>query len=257
MRSTVTRTARNHHSLGAAIFNLLGLFLPGPFVACVDAGRIGHSLYEHTAAKPRSAAVQQYHPLGKVPVLIETMASACKDDAKGSEEAFYLYESAAIVTYLGDWYTTSTTTTTIHVKDGNKEDPCALLVPPAGTRLRGRSNQKFYHHRTRQSRTVGLRQACRHGKRFWIDARRSCGSQGALDQVQRSLGATNTPKWQRGMHCLVWSRGIGWDAADSPADAAILAAYYQRCAARPAFVRLMALREQEGSAFANAAERMG
>ena len=72
--------------------------------------------YQHVPSMPQSSEVKRYNPLGKIPVLIE-------DDGD-----FSMYESGAIVTYLGDKYR----------QDDNSNSP---LVPLAGTRLRGKYEQ--------------------------------------------------------------------------------------------------------------------
>ena len=71
--------------------------------------------YEHVPAMPQSPQVKQYNPLGKIPVLIE-------------DDDFVMYESGAIMTYLGDKYR-------------NDNNDSSSLVPLAGTRQRGKYEQ--------------------------------------------------------------------------------------------------------------------
>eukprot|EP00565_Helicotheca_tamesis_P005260 CAMPEP_0185729348 /NCGR_PEP_ID=MMETSP1171-20130828/5224_1 /TAXON_ID=374046 /ORGANISM="Helicotheca tamensis, Strain CCMP826" /LENGTH=202 /DNA_ID=CAMNT_0028398161 /DNA_START=94 /DNA_END=699 /DNA_ORIENTATION=- len=85
--------------------------------------------YEQKVCFPRSTEATNVNPFGKVPSLIDYDI-----DDNQKQKPFVMYESAAINTYLGDKYRSSSTTT-----KGGVE-----LVPPAGTTQRGLYEQLCY-----------------------------------------------------------------------------------------------------------------
>merc|ERR1712032_930728 len=88
--------------------------------------------YRFIYSRPQSEQVLKYNPLGKAPILII-------DEEDNNGDDFVLYESGAILTYLGDKYRTANCN-----GNGNATSSSSVanaLVPLAGTTERGRYDQ--------------------------------------------------------------------------------------------------------------------
>ena len=215
--------------------------------------------YEHVRAMPQSRKIKAYHPLGKVPALIETTPS---DDPTNTEEnpskPFVMYESAAINTYLGDFVNTI----------GNG-DP-ARLVPLVGTHERGLyeqtvscimtelDSQGLWIHRKHE--TMGeyfghIPAAVSHAKRHFelVNAALAKQLHNNINHIDASsprdsvcnflVGSQFTAADILYVHCLDWSQAIGWDKGWKKDTK--LCAYFDICKARPAFQRVAAIRAKE------------
>jgi glutathione S-transferase len=186
--------------------------------------------YEHIpSASPQSEEVKRYNPLGKVPVLIEN-------------DTFVLYESGAIVTYLGDRY-------------GNSLQ--LPLVPKAGTRERGLYDQTMsvllteldaqglWIHRKHEQ--LGeyftfVPEAVAHAKKYFSKTNRVL-----VQQIQNGgpylLGPTFSGVDIVYVHCLDWSKSIGWN--DKWKDESTLQSYLERCKSRLAYETTKEIRTNE------------
>ena len=89
--------------------------------------------YQHHPVMPQSEEAKHHNPLGKIPILVE-------------EDGFCIYETNAIINYLGDK----------HRSSGNN------LVPPSGTKERGLYEQTMSVLATELD-TQGLWMYCKHG----------------------------------------------------------------------------------------------
>ena len=184
--------------------------------------------YEHIAAMPQSPEVRQINPLGKIPVLVD-------------EDGFSIYESVAINTYLGDKY--------------RSRNP--ILVPAAGTCQRGLFDQTMsvlnseldaqglWIHRKHEA--MGdifsyVPDAVVHARKYFHKTNR------VLIQQLKSpgpylLGADFTATDMVYVHCLDWSKAIGWNEKWE-SDPAVQK-YLELCKARPAYIKLKAIRDAE------------
>jgi glutathione S-transferase len=186
--------------------------------------------YEHIpSASPQSEEVKRYNPLGKVPVLIEN-------------DTFVLYESGAIVTYLGDRY-------------GNSLQ--LPLVPKAGTRERGLYDQTmsvllteldaqglWIHTKHEQlgEYFTFVPEAVAHAKKYFSKTNRVL-----VQQIQNGgpylLGPTFSGVDIVYVHCLDWSKSIGWN--DKWKDESTLQSYLERCKSRLAYETTKEIRTNE------------
>lgn len=177
--------------------------------------------YEHILAKPWSKQAKQYHPLGKIPTLVD-------DD-------FVLYESAAINTYLGDKY--------------------KKLVPPSSdTRARARYDQYcmflmtemdaqgLWIHRKHEALAHyfgACPQAVKEAKRQFDNVQAAMVSD--LVSGPFLLGNEFTAVDILYVHCLDWAKSIGWFHGEEGA----LGNYLDVCKSRPAYQRAVAKRQAE------------
>lgn len=192
--------------------------------------------YQHIqTAMPQSAEVKRYNPLGKIPVLIED------DD---DEDGFVLYESGAIVTYLGDRY-------------GSSNASMPRLVPAPGTRERGRYDQTMsvllteldaqglWIHRKHEAMGqffTYIPEAVAHAKKYFTKTNRVL-----IQQIEQGgpylLGPSYSGVDIVYVHCLDWSKSIGWH--DKWREEPILQEYLDRCKSRPAYIRTKLIRSKE------------
>ena len=193
--------------------------------------------YEHIPALPQSKEARKYNPLGKVPILVE-------------EDGFVLYESSAIMTYLGDKYRLE-----------SNENPQHHLVPLAGTKERGLYDQTMsvllteldaqglWIHRKHEA--LGdfftyIPDAVTHARKYFHKTNRTLIQQ-IKDNGPFLLGSNFTAVDIVYVHSLQWSKSIGWN--DKWKDDTAVTSYLDRCTSRPAFVKVKALRDAEkGSA---------
>ncbi|KAG7355416.1 glutathione S-transferase, C-terminal domain containing protein [Nitzschia inconspicua] len=195
--------------------------------------------YEHVpSASPQSEQVKKYNPLGKVPVLIE-------------DNEFALYESGAILTYLGDRYDANN-------NSGNKK-LSPPLVPRAGTRERGLYDQTMsvllteldaqglWIHRKHEA--LGgiftfIPEAVEHAKKYFSKTNRVLLQQ-IKNQGPYLLGPAFSGVDIVYIHCLDWSKSIGWN--DRWKDDPTLQGYLELCKSRPAYIRTKQIRSNEQS----------
>jgi glutathione S-transferase len=187
--------------------------------------------YVHVSASPQSEEVLKYNPLGKTPVLVE-------------EDGFSLYESGAIVTYLGDKY-----------RDNNP-----TLVPSAGTRERALYDQTLsvllteldaqglWIHRKHES--LGqyftyIPDAVVHARKYFHKTNRTLMQQLKDAKGPYLLGSTFTAVDIVYVHCLDWSDAIGW--SDKWKDDSVVGHYLELCKCRPGYLKVRAVREDEQS----------
>ena len=193
--------------------------------------------YEHVAsAMPVSREVRQYHKTGKVPVLLEY------DNAASSSPSFVLSESVAINTYLADTYG----------KDSG-------LVPTTGTRERAVYNELV---------CCILSELDAQG--LWIQRKHEALSKyfGHIPEAVKAAETqfarvnehivTRLNPFLMGddfsaadilyVHCLDWSKAIGWQAS-WPEN---VEPYRQMCHQRPGYQRAKVLRNAETTSRAKA-----
>jgi glutathione S-transferase len=176
--------------------------------------------YQHVMAKPWSKQAKQYHPLGKIPALVD-------DD-------FVLYESAAINTYLGDKY--------------------QQLVPPPRTRERARYNQYCMFIMTEMD-AQGLWIHRKHealAKYFGACPQAVEEAKRQFDKVQAAIVSDFSGPYLLGseftaadilyVHCLDWAKSIGWF---HDVEEGALVQYLDLCKSRPAYQRAAAKRRAE------------
>lgn len=177
--------------------------------------------YQHIMAKPWSKQAKQYHPLGKIPVLVD-------DD-------FVLYESGAINTYLGDKY--------------------QQLVPPPRSQERARYNQYcmfiltemdaqgLWIHRKHEALAQyfgACPQAVEEAKRQFDKVHAALVSDLVLGEYL--LGSEFTAADILYVHCLDWAKSIGWF---DDIEEGTLAHYLDLCKSRPAYQRAVSKRQAE------------
>lgn len=221
---------------------------------------------EHVHALPQSRRAKAYHPLGKVPALIETIPPVRLENIEERRhKPFVMYESAAINTYLGDLVNTDST-------EGQPENQPPRLVPLAGTRERGLyeqtiscimtelDSQALWIHRKHE--TMGkyfgnIPEAVRHAKNHFekvnavlaqqlhnnSNSTSSSSSSSQKCAYKYLVGSQFTAADILYVHCLEWSQSIGWDEAWK--KDAKLCEYVDACKKRPAFQRVAAMRAQE------------
>jgi glutathione S-transferase len=200
--------------------------------------------FESVDAFPLTSKARTYNPSGKIPVLVEY-------DDSSTTPSFVLTESVPINTYLCDQY-------------GSHLSPA--LVPPAGTRERGRYDeivscilseldaQALWIHRKHDfmaSKFGKCPDAVKHARSQFIRMNEYVATQ-HLQQPGHSylLGSNFTAADILYVSCLDWAKSIGWHNvnedtvdADSTAqpkptwDELGLTAYRNRCHERPAFLR--------------------
>lgn len=190
--------------------------------------------FEHVAAHPRTAEASAVNPFGKIPTLIDGTLN--------------MFESVAINTYLGDKY--------------RGLPNCSHLVPIAGTDSRGRYEaltccllseldaQSLWIHRKHASDVAKLIGS--------VNPDAAAVAKVQFDRVMDVMAKellSSGGDYMLGEHfsavdilfvqCLNWGGAIGWGdkwtspaAEDEPMRA--LAAYLERCRARPAYVRAKA-----------------
>ena len=183
--------------------------------------------YEHILAKPWSKQVKQYHPLGKIPVLIDG--------------DFVLYESAAINSYLGDKF--------------------EQFVPPPRTKERARYDQTvlclmtemdaqgLWIHRKHQALAEYFGDcpgAVEEAKRQF-DRVQNVMVQQLGDPGPYLLGNDFTAADILYVHCLDWAKSIGWFAGPQDQETN-LQSYLELCKSRPAYQRTVAMRDAEQAA---------
>ena len=183
--------------------------------------------YEHILlAKPWSKTAKQYHPQGKVPVIVDG--------------DFVLYESVAINTYLGDKYGST-------------------LVPSVSTRQRALYNQTtltiltemdaqgLWIHRKHEQLAEyfgsASPQVIQEAKRQFVKAHKVMVSQLESGGGPYLLGKDFTAADILYIHCLNWAKSIEWFVTPEPNT--VLDTYMQLCKSRPAYQRTVAKRFAE------------
>jgi len=192
--------------------------------------------YTRVDAKPASKGAKDVNPFGKIPTLIDG--------------DFKMYESAAINTYLCDKYARACGAPT--------------LIPAPGSILRGRYEQVVFCIMAELD-AQGLwihRKHDAHGAVFGAIPE---AVEAARKHFLRTLKILLTELQAQGdflvgpdftaadilfVHCLEWAKSITWlPSPDLSEDRqATLAAYLERCRARPAYQRAAALRKTAAAA---------
>jgi glutathione S-transferase len=159
------------------------------------------------------------------------------------DDGFALYESGAIITYLGDRQTGSGT--------------LPSLVPTSGTRERGLYDQTMsvllteldaqglWIHRKHEA--LGefftfIPEAVVHARKYFSKTNRVLIQQ-LKDSGPYLLGADFSGVDIVYVHCLDWSKSIGWN--DKWKDEPVLQKYIERCISRPAYVKTAKIRNDE------------
>jgi len=199
--------------------------------------------YRYVPAMPQSYEVQQHNPLGKIPILVE-------------EDGFCLFETNAIINYLCD-------------KDGSSSSSSSSnnnsLIPPPGTKERGLYEQTMSVLATeldaqglwihRKHDAMGeffghIPDAVEHARKYFNKTNRMLISQLKTNSSSSSSNseASATSSYLLGsdftaadivyVHCLDWSKMIGWDAKWK--DDVVLTNYILACKSREAFSRTLA-----------------
>lgn len=196
--------------------------------------------YRFVAALPQSEEVKRHNPLGKIPILVE-------------EDGFCLYETSAIICYLGDKYRSS----------GNSSN----LVPPAGTKKRGLYEQTMSVLATeldiqglwihRKHEAMGehfghIPDAVEHARKYFNKTNRMLIQQ-LKNNSSTAVAESGRPSYLLGpdftaadivyVHCLDWSKSIGWDAKWK--DDSVLTNYINVCKSRDSFSQTLATIKQE------------
>lgn len=184
--------------------------------------------YSHSPVWPGDKSVKVLNPLGKVPVLVD-------------EDGFSMYESAAINTYLGDRY--------------RSRNP--LLVPQPGTHARGRyeqtvsvlmtemDSQGLWIHRKHEGMGeifTRIPEAVEHARKYFNKTNRALIQQ-LKDNGPYILGEDFTAADILYVHCLDWSKAIGWDVKWR--DDQVVIDYLETCHSRPAYMKVHAIRKKE------------
>lgn len=186
--------------------------------------------YEHLPHRPFSRNVRAYHPSGKVPLLL------VYDDATATTPSFQLTESVAINTYLGDLYSSSSS---------------SPLVPLPGTRARAQYDQVCCTILSELD-AQGLwihRKHGQMGKRFGeIPEAVEAAHQQFTRMLPTLLVANDNRPYLLGndftaadillVHCLDWAEHIGWNNVDDGTNP--WNEYVQRCHDRPAYQNVLA-----------------
>jgi glutathione S-transferase len=196
--------------------------------------------YRYVPVMPQSEEAKHHNPLGKIPILVE-------------EDGFCIYETTAIINYLCDKHRSS---------GSNNDDN--NLIPPSGTKERGLyeqtmsvlvmelDTQGLWIHRKHEA--MGeyfghIPDAVEHARKYFNKTNRMLIQQlknsggantAAADGTTDSylLGANFTAADIVYVHCLDWSKIIGWDAKWK--DDVALTKYIKRCKSREAFSRTIA-----------------
>jgi glutathione S-transferase len=197
--------------------------------------------YQFIYATPQSPQVLKYNPLGKIPILVE-------------EDGFVLYESGAIITYLGDKY----------------RDDKNLLVPRAGTKERGLYDQTMSVIQTeldsqglwihRKHEAMGeyftyIPDAVDHAKKYFNKTNRTLIQQ-LKDNNNNNNNSDNDGNGGGGpyllgsnftavdimyVHCLNWSKTIGWDNKWN--DDITIKQYMELCMTRTAYQKASSIKD--------------
>ena len=191
--------------------------------------------YRYIPAMPQAEEVKQYNPLGKIPILVE-------------DDGFCLYETNAIINYLGDKYRKDTGDNSNHI------------IPPCGTKERGLYEQTMSVLATeldaqglwihRKHDAMGeyfghIPEAVEHARKYFNKTNRILIQRLKSNQEAVVAGSDTNFSYLLGpnftaadivyVHCLDWSKMIGWDAKWK--DDVTVCNYIEACKSREAFVR--------------------
>jgi glutathione S-transferase len=204
--------------------------------------------YQFIYSTPQSPQVLKYNPLGKIPILVE-------------EDGFVLYDSGAIITYLGDKY-----------RDSDSDTSNSLLVPRAGTKERGLYDQTMSVIQTeldsqglwihRKHEVMGeyftyIPDAVNHARKYFNRTNRiliqqlkdnnnnnnkNSGSDGDGGGPYL-LGSNFTAVDIMYVHCLNWSKAIGWDNKWN--DDITIKQYMDLCMTRSAYQKASSIKDED------------
>lgn len=208
--------------------------------------------YQHLPIGPQSEEARKVNPLGKIPILIEEEGG---EGGENNGNLFTVYESSAIVTYLGDKFRSTKTTTT--TSSATTVDS-STLVPVAGTRNRAIYDQTmsvltseldsqglWIHHK---HETLGeifsyAPEAVRHARKYFHKTNRVLIQQLKDSDGSYLLGSNFTAVDIFYIHCLDWSKAIGWD--DKWKTEPSMLEYIELCKQRPAYHRVKEIKRAE------------
>ncbi len=199
--------------------------------------------YQHIPAEPQSEQVKEHNPLGKIPVLVE-------------DDGFSIFETNAIITYVGD-----------KVRSGGYSSSNTTLVPACGTKERGLYDQTMsvlateldtqalwihQKHKLMADKFGLIPDAVEHARTYFDktnlmllqqlkDKRTEAGISDDDERPSYILGQNFTAADIVYVHCLFWSKLIGWDATWK--DEVVVTNYLNSCKSRDAFSRAFAKRE--------------
>jgi len=224
--------------------------------------------YEHVDANPQSETVKKYNPLGKIPILVESAGD-------GEDGEFVLYESGAIMTYLGDKYRNFRHRSNSNYSSSNEST--STLVPLAGTNERGLYEQTMsvllteldaqglWIHRKHEAmgeHFTYIPDAVEHSRKYFNktnrmlirqlkDYNRNIGNNTGREYRNKSESQSpqSSPSFLLGskftavdivyVQCLDWSKTIGWDAKWK--DDAIVTNYIAACKSRRGYAQTLAM----------------
>jgi len=218
--------------------------------------------YRYVPVMPQSEVAKQYNPLGKIPILVE-------------EDGFCLYETSAIINYLGDKHRSSSSSSSSSssgntTNNNNNNSNNNNLVPPVGTKERGLyeqtmsvlatelDTQGLWIHRKHEAmgeHFTYIPDAVEHARKYFHKTNRmllrqlndnnsGTAAAAAVDgNPSYLLGSTFTAADIVYVHCLDWSKMIGWD--DKWKDDATLANYMRVCKSREAYLRTRAMIKED------------
>lgn len=187
--------------------------------------------YQYINAQPQTEEVKRHNPLGKIPILVE-------------EDGFVLYESGAILTYLGDKY---------RMHDARSNN----LVPLAGTKERGLYEQTMsvllteldaqglWIHRKHEAMGdffTHIPEAVEHARKYFNKTNRMLIQQ--LKNCDQNtgqsflLGSNFTAVDIVYVQCLDWSKTIGWNTKWK--DDETVVNYVNACKSRRAYSQILA-----------------
>mmetsp|Transcript_27556 Transcript_27556/g.41671 ORF Transcript_27556/g.41671 Transcript_27556/m.41671 type:complete len:222 (+) Transcript_27556:105-770(+) len=191
--------------------------------------------YENVPAMPLSKEAKQYHPHGKLPILVD------------AERDFFLFESAAINTYLADKFR----------GQGELE-----LVPVAGTTERGRYEQMVSYIITEvDTQGLWIHRKHDHFKKIFGSipeavkvAKATClrSMTALLDDMDKLgydylLGSKFSAADILFMDCLLWAQDIKWIPFKDAKVQAAAARYMKAIEARPAYQKALAQKKGQMS----------
>ena len=186
--------------------------------------------YQHIPVKPHSEEAKQHNPLGKIPILVD-------------EEGFCIYETNAIIGYLCDTNSEKNLIPTPGTKQrGLYEQTMSVLA----TELDSQSLWIHMKHKLMADKFGEIPDAVEHARNYFNKTNKTL-----IQQLKDKSGGTEETSYILGpdfsaadivyVHCLDWSKLIGWDTEWK--DDEVVTNYINACHSRDAFSRAFQKRE--------------
>lgn len=190
--------------------------------------------YRYIPAMPQSEEAKEYNPLGKIPILVE-------------DDGFSIFETNAIINYLCD-----------KVRTGGYSSNNTTLVPACGTKERALyeqtmsvlatelDTQGLWIHRKHEA--MGeyfgkIPDAVEHARKYFNKTNRMLMQQLKDKRSEATISENERPSYLLGqnftaadivyVHCLDWSKSIGWDTKWK--NDAVLTNYIKSCKSRNSY----------------------